>query len=76
MRMGNKTNVSADGSALKLQLAGPPLRSPAAAPAKASAEDLEAEESGGLPVPKRHTLSEGTTDTVPSRAQGQRAART
>jgi hypothetical protein len=27
---------------------------------QASAEDLEAEESGGLPVPKRHTLSEGT----------------
>ena len=27
---------------------------------QASAEDLEAEESGGLPVPKRHTMSEGT----------------
>ena len=27
----------------------------------ASAEDLEAEESGNLPVPKRHTMSEGTT---------------
>jgi hypothetical protein len=27
---------------------------------QASAEDLEAEESGGLPVPKRHTLSEST----------------
>src|SRR5262249_27622092 len=32
----------------------------AAAPVKASAQDLEAEESGGLPVPKRRTMSEGT----------------
>ena len=37
----------------------PPTASPA--PAPASAEDLEAEESGGLPVPKRHTMSEGTS---------------
>lgn len=56
MRMGPKTNVSADGSGLKVTAA-----KSAAAPALASAEDLEAEESGNLPVPKRHTMSEGTT---------------
>ncbi|HEY6025092.1 MAG TPA: hypothetical protein VIV34_13050 [Pseudolabrys sp.] len=30
------------------------------APVQASAEELEAEESGGLPLPRRHTMSEGT----------------
>jgi hypothetical protein len=55
MRMGNKTNVSAEGSALKVATA-----KTAKAPVQASAEDLQAEESGGLPVPKRHTMSEGT----------------
>jgi len=64
MRMGNKTNVAADGSGLKIAAAKPAAPSgtaePAKAPAQASAEDLEAEESGGLPVPKRHTLSEST----------------
>ena len=56
MRMGNTTNVSADGSGLKVASA-----KAASAPVQASAQDLEAEESGGLPVPKRHTMSEGTT---------------
>ena len=37
----------------------PPQRHPL--PAPASAEDVEAEESGGLPVPKRHTMSDGTS---------------
>jgi hypothetical protein len=60
MRMGNKTNVSADGSALKVAAGRPTGRRSTAAPVKASAEDLEAGESGGLPVPKRHTMSEGT----------------
>jgi hypothetical protein len=60
MRMGNKTNVSADGSALKVAAGRPTARRSTAAPVKASAEDLEAGESGGLPVPKRHTMSEGT----------------
>jgi len=60
MRMGNKTNVSADGSALKISAWRPTAPQSNAVPAKASAEDLEAEESGGLPVPKRHTMSEGT----------------
>ena len=50
MRMGNKTNVSADGSALKVAAGGPTAPRSTAATAKASAEDLEAEESGGLPV--------------------------
>jgi hypothetical protein len=61
MRMGNTTKVSGEGSALKL--AGGKTEKAekvAAAPVQASAEDLEAEESGGLPVPKRHTMSEGT----------------
>ena len=61
MRMGNKTSVSAEGSGLKA--AGGAQSGTAAAsnaPAPASAEDLEAEESGGLPVPKRHTMTEGT----------------
>ncbi len=64
MRMGTKTNVAADGSGLKVAATKPAAPSgtaePANAAAPASAEDLEAEESGGLPVPKRHTLSEST----------------
>ena len=61
MRMGNKTNVSAEGSGLTAAAGAPSGPAAAKAPAPASAEDLEAEESGGLPVPKRHTMSEGTT---------------
>jgi hypothetical protein len=57
MRMGNTTKVSGEGSALKLAAA---KAAAAPAPVQASPEDLEAEESGGLPVPKRHTMSEGT----------------
>ncbi len=62
MRMGNTTKVSGEGSALKVGggKAASAAAAPAAAPVQASAEDLEAEESGGLPVPKRHTMSEGT----------------
>ena len=59
MRMGNTTKVSGEGSALKLAGAKA-AAAPAQAPVQASPEDLEAEESGGLPVPKRHTMSEGT----------------
>jgi hypothetical protein len=65
MRMGPKTNVSADGPGLKVAAnnqAAPAVTVKAAnTPTPASAEDLEAEESQGLPVPKRHTMSEGTT---------------
>src|SRR5664279_1171159 len=65
MKMGNKTNVSADGSALKGATAkadAPADKTPAADTASqpATEDDLIAEESGGLPVPKRHTLAEGT----------------
>jgi len=57
MRMGNTTKVSGEGSGLR---AGAAKAAAAPAPVQASADDLEAEESGGLPVPKRHTMSEGT----------------
>ena len=60
MRMGNKTNVSADGSGAESCSRQTRRSAVRRAPVKASAEDLEAEESGGLPVPKRHTMSEGT----------------
>jgi hypothetical protein len=69
MKMGPKTNVSAHGPGLKTASANSsaPAGAPAAtadktnAPAKA--EDLVAEESGGLPMPKRHTMSEGSKST-------------
>ena len=69
MKMGNKTNVSADGSALKVAAAKPAAADAAPADKTAAADtpsqpatedDLIAEESGGLPMPKRHTMSEGT----------------
>jgi hypothetical protein len=71
MKMGNKTNVTVDGTGLKMAAAKsdvPPApadaaQAPAAADtanAPATADDLEAEESGGLPMPKRHTMSEGS----------------
>ena len=64
MKMGNKTNVTADGSGLQVAATKPAAPAataePVNAPAPASAEDLEAEESGGLPLPKRHTMSEGS----------------
>jgi hypothetical protein len=67
MQMGDAVNVTADGSALVSaegsQAAGDTDAKSASAAAPASApgsdQDLEAEESGGLPVPKQHTLSDG-----------------
>jgi hypothetical protein len=64
MKMGNKTNVSADGSGLKVAAvpgAAPPAKESAAdTPSPAATEDdLVVEESGGLPVPKRHTMTQG-----------------
>lgn len=61
MQMGAKANVSADGSGLK---SAGTKRSGKAAVADtpsqpATADDLIVEESGGLPVPKRHTLTLG-----------------
>jgi hypothetical protein len=63
MRMGDKTNVSADGSALEVATKPetPGVNKTAAAdtPAQpATEDDLIAEESGGLPVPKRRTMAE------------------
>lgn len=57
MQMGPKTNVTAHGSGLKEAVAKS-AAAPAAAPTPTSVpsvDDLVAEESGGLPVPKRHT---------------------
>jgi hypothetical protein len=60
MRMGNKTNVSADGPGLKLAAkSDAPSAIAALATAPATADDLVAEESGGLPLPRRHTMSVG-----------------
>jgi hypothetical protein len=65
MKMGNKTNVSADGSALEAAAAKPATSDKSAAvdsPSQpATADDLIVEEMSGLPLPKRHTLSEGTS---------------
>ncbi len=61
MKMGNKTNVTADGSALKVAAANSAAPAADTQAQPATADDLIAEESGGLPVPKRHTMSEGTT---------------
>jgi hypothetical protein len=74
IKMGSKTNVSAHGSALEVAAAKPakdtPSNKAAAAdtPSQAVTEDdLIAEETGGLPVPKRHTMTVG--DKSPFRRQ-------
>jgi hypothetical protein len=66
MKMGQKTNVTADGAALKVAGAKPAKletmdKTAAAdtAPQPATEDDLIVEESGGLPIPKRHTLAVG-----------------
>jgi hypothetical protein len=66
MKMGPKTNVTAEGAALKVA-GGKPTKSDAAdktaaadtASQPATEDDLIVEESGGLPMPKRHTLAVG-----------------
>lgn len=70
MKMGPATNVSATGSALEpaeaapakgavAQRGGAQAKADTAAPSQpASADDLIAEDSGGLPVPKRRTMTE------------------
>jgi hypothetical protein len=67
LRMGNKTNVSAHGPALQAASAKSDAPAGTTEAAKvsppASADDLVSEESGGLPVPKRHTMSDGTKTT-------------
>jgi hypothetical protein len=65
MKMGPKTNVSADGPGLKMAAgkSGAPAATADKVNEPASADDLVAEESGGLPLPKRHSMSEGTKST-------------
>lgn len=63
MKMGAKTNVSAEGSALEGAKSAKPDAASAdktAAAQPATEDDLIAEESGGLPMPKRHTMSVGS----------------
>ncbi len=60
MKMGGAVNVSASGSALEKpeETAGASASSDAAsAPADEPEKELEAEDAGGLPVPKAHSLS-------------------
>jgi hypothetical protein len=67
MKMGPKTNVTADGAALKVAGGGKPAKletmdktaAADTAPQPATEDDLIVEESGGLPIPKRHTLAVG-----------------
>ncbi len=61
MKMGPKTNVTADGAALKFAGAKSADKTAAADTASqpATDDDLIVEESGGLPIPKRHTLAVG-----------------
>jgi hypothetical protein len=66
MQMGNKANVSGDGSGLRAAKAKTPSAA-ATAPAPVADKDLEADESGGLPVPKRHTMTTG--DQTPFRRE-------
>lgn len=65
MKMGAETNVRANGSGLEVANAKPsapgtPTESSASTNPPPSDDDLVAEENGGLPVPKRHTMVVGT----------------
>jgi hypothetical protein len=71
MQLGNSVNVDVSGSGL-VTAAAKPDSDDAASHGKGgdritSADQLEAEESGGLPVPTEHTMSEG--DQSPFRHQ-------
>jgi hypothetical protein len=62
MKMGPKTNVTAEGAALNVTGGKPAAGKTAAADTAAqpaTEDDLMVEESGGLPIPKRHTLAVG-----------------
>jgi hypothetical protein len=62
MKMGPKTNVTAEGAALKVagsKAAGDKTAAADTASQPATDDDLIVEESGGLPMPKRHTLAVG-----------------
>jgi hypothetical protein len=60
MRMGKQVNVTGAGAGLQDGSAKPAAEREASA--SAAPQDLEADETGGLPVPKNHTMSgsEGT----------------
>ena len=58
MQMGTSVNVTADGSALEGAENNPVVADAGTQPG--AAQELEADESGGLPVPKEHTLSDGS----------------
>jgi hypothetical protein len=66
MQMGKTVNVTADGSAMENAARTPATKNAetqpgaaAEASAQTSDQDLQADDSGGLPVPKEHTLSDG-----------------
>jgi hypothetical protein len=59
MQMGGQSNVNALGDGL-MTTAAKAAQEQQANATPPSKEDLEVEESGGLPVPRRHTLSAGT----------------
>ena len=67
MQLGNSVNVDASGSGLVTAAARPDTDAPASQDSSqdkggdriTSADKLEAEESGGLPVPTDHTMSAG-----------------
>lgn len=71
MQMGPNTNVSGTGSALEVASAKPDAPGAAAGPGAQAGnppptdDDLVVEESGGLPMPKRHTMAVG--DATPFR---------
>ena len=75
LRMGDKTNVGMEGAARRVEdaaLAPAAKAAPHAVPraaVQASADDLEAEDSNGMPVPKRHTMTTGTRTPFRSELQ-------
>ena len=60
LKMGTKTNVTAHGTALETQSSAASAEDgeeSAAANADAPEKELEADEAGGLPIPKEHSMS-------------------
>lgn len=67
LQMGDKVNVNATGSGLVTATAKPDAsNSASAANEPATEEDLQAEDAGGFPVPKKHSMS--GTESAPFRA--------
>jgi hypothetical protein len=66
MQLGTKANVRANGSGLVAAVAKPNVAdNQPGTPAKATGQDLEADEDSGLPVPQQHSLSTAGTTTMP-----------